>query len=50
MSSKPDFPKLKNETNYTLWATRAEAFFITKGLISGPEDMYAEELYDEDGE
>jgi hypothetical protein len=37
--SKFDFPKLKGDSNYSVWATRAEAYLIREGLINSLDDI-----------
>jgi len=39
MSIRFEFPKLKGETNYQIWSTRAKAYLIKEGYISLLKDI-----------
>ena len=43
MSSRFEFPKLKDESNYTAWSIRAEAYLIKEGFINTLSDIIQKE-------
>ena len=38
-TAKVPFPKLKNESNYTIWATRAQSLLIKERYITSLDDI-----------